>query len=42
VLVFANPLPTRPSDLRLKLDMTQRIDLGGFDVHLERYIKTNR
>jgi tRNA G10 N-methylase Trm11 len=42
VLVFANPLLTRPSDLRLKLDMTQRIDLGGFDVHLERYIKTNR
>jgi tRNA G10 N-methylase Trm11 len=42
VLVFANPLSTRPSDARLKLDMTQRIDLGGFDVHLEKFIKTNR
>jgi len=42
VLVFANPLSTRPSDARLKLDTTQRIDLGGFDVHLEKFIKTNR
>ena len=42
VLIFANPLSTRPSDPRLKLDITQRIDLGGFDVHLERFIKTNR
>jgi 23S rRNA G2445 N2-methylase RlmL len=42
VLVFANPLSTRPSDPRLKLDIRQRIDLGGFDVHLERYIKTHR
>jgi 23S rRNA G2445 N2-methylase RlmL len=42
VLVFANPLSTRPSDPRLKLDIRQRIDLGGFDVHLERYIKTQR
>jgi len=42
VLVFANPLSSRPSDTRLKLDSTQRIDLGGFDVHLEKFIKTNR
>jgi 23S rRNA G2445 N2-methylase RlmL len=42
VLVFANPLSTRPSDPRLKLDIRQRIDLGGFDVHLERYMKTHR
>jgi tRNA G10 N-methylase Trm11 len=42
VLVFANPLSIRPSDPRLKLDVRQRIDLGGFDVHLERYIKTQR
>jgi tRNA G10 N-methylase Trm11 len=42
VLVFANPLSLRPSDARLKLDSTQRIDLGGFDVHLEKFIKTKR
>ena len=42
VLVFANPLATRSSNLGLKLDMTQRIDLGGFDVQLERYIKNHR
>jgi 23S rRNA G2445 N2-methylase RlmL len=42
VLVFANPLSSRPSDARLKLDSTQRIDLGGFDVHLEKFIKTKR
>ena len=42
MLVFASPLSTRPSDPRLKLDIRQRIDLGGFDVHLERYIKTQR
>jgi tRNA G10 N-methylase Trm11 len=42
VLVFANPLSIRPSYARLELDMKQRNDLGGFDVHLERYIKTHR
>jgi 23S rRNA G2445 N2-methylase RlmL len=42
VLVFANPLATRSSNPRLKLDMTQRIDLGGFDVQLERHIKDHR
>lgn len=42
VLVFANPIPERLSDPRLKLDMTQRIDLGGFDVRLERYVKKHR
>jgi tRNA G10 N-methylase Trm11 len=42
VLVFANPLATRSSNLGLKLDMTQRIDLGGCDVQLERFIKNHR
>lgn len=42
VLVFANPLSLRPRDARLKLDTTQRIDLGGFDVNLEKFIKMNR
>lgn len=42
VLVFANPLSVRPQDARLKLDMKQRIDLGGFDVQLERYIKNHQ
>lgn len=42
VLVFANPLSLRPSDARLKLDSTHRIDLGGFDVHIEKFIKTKR
>ena len=42
VLVFANPLSTRSSNPRLKLDMTQRIDLGGFDVQIERHIKDHR
>ena len=41
-LVFANPLSARPSDSCLRLDTTQGIDLGGFDVHLERYIKRHR
>jgi len=42
VLVFANPLPFSPSIIGLKLDLRQRIDLGGFDVHLERHIKSSR
>ncbi|NDG72389.1 MAG: hypothetical protein EBY32_14075 [Proteobacteria bacterium] len=41
-LVFANPLATRSSNPSLKLDMKQRIDLGGFDVQLERHIKDHR
>lgn len=42
VLVFANPLPSMHSLPGLKIDLRQRIDLGGFDVHLERHIKSNR
>ena len=42
VLVFANPLATRSSNPGLRLDMTQRIDLGGFDVQIERHIKDHR
>ena len=38
-LVFANPLSMQPSDPRLKLETRRRVDLGGFDVHLERHIK---
>ena len=41
-LVFANPLGTYSSNPSLKLDMKQRIDLGGFDVQLERHIKDHR
>jgi 23S rRNA G2445 N2-methylase RlmL len=42
VLVFANPLSYSLSNPCLKLDTRQRIDLGGFDVHLERYLKIHR
>lgn len=38
-LVFANPLPIRPRGRRLTLDYRQKVDLGGFDVHLEAYTK---
>jgi predicted RNA methylase len=38
-LVFANPLPLKPLDKRLILDYRHRVDLGGFDVHLEKYTK---
>jgi len=38
-LVFANPLPVKPAGHQLTLDYRQRVDLGGFDVHLEKYTK---
>lgn len=38
-LVFANPLPTRPRDHTLKLEFRQKVDLGGFHCHLEKYVK---
>lgn len=38
-LVFANPLPVSPRGNRLKLEFQQRVDLGGFDVHVERYLR---
>ena len=42
VLVLANPLSSGHSNSRLRLDTTRRIDLGGFDVRLERYMKLDR
>jgi tRNA G10 N-methylase Trm11 len=38
-LVFANPLPVAPMGLPLKRDYQQKVDLGGFSVHVERYIR---
>ncbi len=38
-LVFANPLPVRPQGLPLRHDFHQKVDLGGFTVHVERYIR---
>lgn len=36
-LVFANPLAVRPNDGTLRKEFRQKIDLGGFHVHLEKY-----
>jgi 23S rRNA G2445 N2-methylase RlmL len=38
-LVFANPLPVAPMGLPLRRDFQQKVDLGGFSVHVERYIR---
>jgi hypothetical protein len=38
-LVFPNPLKLEPSDPSLKLQSRQTVDLGGFDCHLEKYLK---
>lgn len=38
-LIFANPLPVWPMGLPLKRDFQQKVDLGGFSVHVERYIR---
>jgi 23S rRNA G2445 N2-methylase RlmL len=38
-LIFANPLPVAPMGLPLKRDFQQKVDLGGFSVHIERYIR---
>ncbi len=38
-LVLVNPLPVRPDDCSLALDFRQKIDLGGFHAHLEKYVK---
>ncbi len=38
-LIFANPLRTGPNDPALKLEYSQRIDLGGFNCQLELYRK---
>lgn len=38
-LVFANPLPIKPGGHQLKLQYRQKVDLGGFHCHLEKYVK---
>lgn len=38
-LVFANPVSIGPVGLPLKRDFQQKVDLGGFSVHIERYIR---
>ena len=38
-LVFANPLPVQPAGRALRLEFRQKVDLGGFDVHVEKYVK---
>jgi SAM-dependent methyltransferase len=39
-LVFANPCPETPVPRSLQRVYGQKIDLGGFDVQLEKYLKT--
>jgi 23S rRNA G2445 N2-methylase RlmL len=39
-LVFANPLPVKPAGHLLHLDFRQKVDLGGFHCHVEKYSKT--
>jgi len=41
-LVFANPLPVKPAGDSLKLEFRRKIDLGGFHVHLEKYVKQKK
>lgn len=41
-LVFANPRQVKSPDASLRLQSSQVVDFGGFDCHLERYIKTGR
>ncbi len=38
-LVFANPLPIAPCGSGLQLEFQQRVDLGGFDVQIEKYLR---
>lgn len=39
-LVFVNPLSVKPAGNSLKLEFRQKVDLGGFNCHLEKYRKT--
>jgi len=41
-LVFANPLPVKPAGDSLKLEFRRKVDLGGFHVHLEKYVKPKK
>jgi len=36
-LVFVNPLTVKPAGRALQLEFRQKIDLGGFNCHLEKY-----
>ena len=38
-LIFVNPLRIEPSDLSLKLKYRRKVDLGGYNGHLEMYQK---
>lgn len=38
-LVFANPVPVKPDGGRFILEHRSRVDLGGFDVHVERWLR---
>ncbi len=38
-LIFVNPLSVRPAGRSLQLDFRQKVDLGGFNCHLEKYRK---
>ena len=39
-LVLVNPLRLQPSESLFKLQFRQVVDLGGFNCHLERYVRT--
>jgi 23S rRNA G2445 N2-methylase RlmL len=39
-LVFVNPLPVKPTGRALQQEFRRKVDLGGFNCHLEMYRKT--
>jgi 23S rRNA G2445 N2-methylase RlmL len=39
-LVLVNPLPVEPAERALKQEFRRKVDLGGFNCHLEMYRKT--
>lgn len=38
-LVLVNPLPIKPENLPLHLELRKKVDLGAFHCHLEKYTK---
>ncbi len=38
-LILANPQKFTPRDRRLKLTQSEKVDLGGFACHLQKYVK---
>jgi len=38
-LILANPQKFTPRDRRLKLMQSEKVDLGGFACHLQKYVK---